>query len=561
MMKIDFFILFFYYFVSILSTFGYGLYLQKIIGLSFKKISLGYSGLLGFFFLTIYSYFSNFFYAHGIYHNLIVLILGLYLFYLSSINKLFLKSEFKVLIIIFLLLYVSFLLSKSHDDFPYYHFPYTYYLTQDSSLIGVGNFNHGFRTPSSLFYFNSLFYLPIIKYYLFHIGAAIIFGSTIFIFFSNLIEFIKKRKIDYIYYFDLLSLIFILIFFYRLAEHGTDRSAQILSLLIISEIFKVLKLKKISNHDIAKFSILFSVTISLKVLYFLYGLLLVPVLFVISKRHDFKKLIIEIINNRVFQFSIFLLILVLITNFFNTGCFVYPIVKTCFASLDWSIPLEDIKKMALHYENWSKAGMTPNFLTDDPNNYVRSFNWINNWIDRYFISKVSDFLVGLSVLILIFVATFYSKTKHAINFDTNKLFIFLIINILLLEWFVNHPLLRYGGYSLIALCFFIPFSIILEMNKQTIYLIQKKTFFLLLIGVSIFILRNVDRIISENKKYNYSVYLKPYYSIDNSYFRIDYKIKNLIHNYNNCQKSKPECNSKEQLVKKKFNKYIYIREK
>ena len=169
----------------------------------------------------------------------------------------------------------------------------------------------------------------------------------------------------------------------------------------------------------------------MKVLYFLYGLLLVPVLFVISKRHDFKKLIIEIINNRVFQFSIFLLILVLITNFFNTGCFVYPIVKTCFASLDWSIPLEDIKKMALHYENWSKAGMTPNFLTDDPNNYVRSFNWINNWIDRYFISKVSDFLVGLSVLILIFVATFYSKTKHAINFDTNKLFFFTFFDI----WF------------------------------------------------------------------------------------------------------------------------------
>ena len=214
----------------------------------------------------------------------------------------------------------------------------------------------------------------------------------------------------------------------------------------------------------------------MKVLYFLYGLLLVPVLFVISKRHDFKKLIIEIINNRVFQFSIFLLILVLITNFFNTGCFVYPIVKTCFASLDWSIPLEDIKKMALHYENWSKAGMTPNFLTDDQNNYVRSFNWVNNWLDRYFISKVSDFLVGLSVLVLIFLVTFYSKTKHVINFDKNKLFVFLMIKILLIEWFVNHPLLRYGGYSLIALYLFIPFSIILEMNKQTLYLIQKKLF-------------------------------------------------------------------------------------
>ena len=193
-MKIDFFILFFYYSVSILSTFGYGLYLQKIVGVSFKKNNLGYSGLLGFLFLTIYSYFSNFFYAHSIYHNLIILILGLYLLYLSSINKLFLKSEFKILVTIFLLLYISFLISKSHDDFPYYHFPYTYYLTQDSSLIGIGNFNHGFRTPSSLFYFNSLFYLPVVKYYLFHIGVAVIFGSTIFIFLSNLLEFIKKKK-------------------------------------------------------------------------------------------------------------------------------------------------------------------------------------------------------------------------------------------------------------------------------------------------------------------------------------------------------------------------------
>ena len=561
-MKIDFFILFFYYSVSILSTFGYGLYLQKIIGVSFKKNNLGYSGLLGFFFLTIYSYFSNFFYAHGIYHNLIILILGLYLFYLSSTNKLFLKSEFKILITIFLLLYISFLISKSHDDFPYYHFPYTYYLTQDSSLIGIGNFNHGFRTPSSLFYFNSLFYLPVVKYYLFHIGVAVIFGSTIFIFLSNLLEFIKKKKINYIYYFDLLSLIFILIFFYRLAEHGTDRSAQILSLLIVSEIFKVLSLKNIRNYDIAKLSILFSVTISLKVLYFLYGLLLVPIVFIISKRKDFKKLINEIVTNRVFQFSIFLLTLVLITNFFNTGCFVYPIVKTCFVSLDWSIPLKEIEKMALHYENWSKAGMTPNFLIDDPNNYVRSFNWVNNWLDRYFISKVSDFLVGLSVLVLIFLVTFYSKTKHVINFDKNKLFVFLMIKILLIEWFVNHPLLRYGGYSLIALYLFIPFSIILEMNKQTLYLIQKKTFFLLLIGISIFILRNVDRIISENKKYNYNALLKPYHRIDNSYFRIDDRVKYLIQNYNNCQKANIACNSQEQyLIKRKINKYIYIREK
>ncbi len=193
-MKLDVFILFFFYLVSILSTLGYGLYFQKIIKIPYNKTCLGHSGLIGVFFLTIYSYFSNFFYAHGIYHNLIILFIGLFLFYFSYIKKLFSKTEIKFLVILFSILFVSFLISKTHDDFPYYHFPYTYYLTQNSSLIGIGSFNHGFRTPSSLFYFNSLFYLPIIKYYLFHIGSAIIFGSAIFIFFSNIKQSIKKKK-------------------------------------------------------------------------------------------------------------------------------------------------------------------------------------------------------------------------------------------------------------------------------------------------------------------------------------------------------------------------------
>ena len=38
-------------------------------------------------------------------------------------------------------------------------------LTSDGSIeiFGSGNLEHGFRTPSSIFYFNSLFYLPIFE--------------------------------------------------------------------------------------------------------------------------------------------------------------------------------------------------------------------------------------------------------------------------------------------------------------------------------------------------------------------------------------------------------------
>ena len=52
---------------------------------------------------------------------------------------------------------------KTHDDFPYYHFSYSHYLTENSLIFGMGHFNLGYRTPSSIFYLNSLFYLPFVK--------------------------------------------------------------------------------------------------------------------------------------------------------------------------------------------------------------------------------------------------------------------------------------------------------------------------------------------------------------------------------------------------------------
>ena len=117
---------------------------------------------------------------------------------------------------------------KTHDDFPYYHFPYSYYLTQNPLIVGVGQFNHGFRTHSSIFYLNSLFYLPLIKYYSFYIPTLIILGFANFIFLDQILNALKQKKINFIFYFCLLFLIFFNVFFYRIQEHGSDRSAQIL---------------------------------------------------------------------------------------------------------------------------------------------------------------------------------------------------------------------------------------------------------------------------------------------------------------------------------------------
>ena len=61
------------------------------------------------------------------------------------------------MIFLLLIFWIGNYIYKSHDDFPYYHLTYTLNLSENSFLVGTGNFSHGFRTFSSLFFYHSLF--------------------------------------------------------------------------------------------------------------------------------------------------------------------------------------------------------------------------------------------------------------------------------------------------------------------------------------------------------------------------------------------------------------------
>ena len=167
----DFLIFFLIYFFIITSVIGYGLFFSLLLKSEINIRSYGYSGLIGIFFLTLYSYISNIFIQHNEIHNLFLLLIGVIFFgYALVKEKKFLnKKSLIITFCVIVIFFTSFLIFKTHDDFPYYHFAYSYYLTQNSVFIGIGPFNHGFRTPSSIFYMNSLFYLPFIKHYMFQI--------------------------------------------------------------------------------------------------------------------------------------------------------------------------------------------------------------------------------------------------------------------------------------------------------------------------------------------------------------------------------------------------------
>ena len=563
----NFLVLISYYFLILLSILGYGTFFLKIFEKKMISDNFGYVGLFGLYVLLIYSYLSNFIIAHSEFHNIILLIIGIFFFFLKILkNYSKYRKEIFLTFLVFVLISSSLILHKNHDDFSYYHFPYTYYLTQQSFYIGIGQFNHGFRTPSSIFYINSLFYLPYAKFYLFHFSSIYILGFANIILFKNINSFfsylkIKKEKINITNYLSLFSIIFINIFFYRIAEHGTDRSAQILIFILIIEMIIFINLKTIKSEDLFKLYLLAAIIVSLKAFYILYGAFFIPLFFLIkSKNKSYVKSFIFLIFNKYFLLFLLLLFFVLFTYLINTGCLIYPLSITCFDNLNWSISSAETIKMNNHYELWSKGGLTPTSRVSNPNEYIQGFYWVKNWINVYFFNKVSDFLLGLILLVIIVLFSFKGKylNKYKYNHNYNYIYlIYLILIVLGFEWFYNHPALRYGGYCIIALLFFIPASVKLELFKIEYIKYTRITLLLVIFTILVFNIRNIHRIIKEVNFYQYKPINETFYWIDDGNFRIQKKMNDFINQYDDCINSNDSCFIEKQKVYKKYGKIIF----
>ena len=539
-MTSNFFIFFLFYFLILISIIGYGTLVSVI--LNFNHIhNVGFLGINGIFFLIFYSYLSNLFIAHSSIHNLIIVIVGIVIFFYSIKKKnLKFKKDLIFLSIIFLLIFISLLIFKNHDDFPYYHFPYTYYLTQESFSFGIGQFVHAFRTPSSIFYLNSLFYLPIAEYFLFNFSTAYILGfvniillKKIHIFFLHYkLEKGINYKTDFINFLSLLVFIFINIFFYRLGEHGTDRSAQILIFVLIIFLFEYMKKSNSSKIDLNFIYILLGIIVSLKAFYILYLSLFFPLFYYIYRiKNTLRKTFYFFIFNKTFFILSLFIILVLFSYFANTGCLIYPLSFTCLESLSWSIPKTQVIASNDWFELWSKGGATPNFIVEDREKYIQGLNWVYNWTNIYFFNKVSDFLAGIIFLtsVILFYCYKFKNTSNIniLNSIKNLYGLIIVLIVLTFEWFYNHPALRYGGYCLICLLLFLPSSLWMSKFNIDYKRYTQLVFSTILITLIVFILRNYNRIYEEHKIYGYRPFVETFYNLDDKiYFRVDLQMKN-----------------------------------
>tara|TARA_A100000164_G_scaffold248872_1_gene221507 strand:- start:650 stop:1423 length:774 start_codon:yes stop_codon:yes gene_type:complete len=216
------------------------------------------------------------------------------------------------------------------------------------------------------------------------------------------------------------------------------------------------------------------------------------------------------------------------TIFSNSGCLIYPASFTCLENYSWSVPVFEAKQMHLWFEQWSKAGAGPNFRVDNPEIYVSKFNWVENWLNLYFFNKVSDnilLIVFISVFLFFLLSFNLTKKSKKDKAKSNFKFFYILVLLLFFEWFYNHPSLRYGGYTLLALIFFIPVAVFLSNFNYNLSKLKKKILFLFILTAFVFIGRNVLRINYEFDKYGYNPINKAFFHLNKDGFIINEKVK------------------------------------
>ena len=489
--------------LATLSFIGYGSLLINIVDRKILKTNIGYIGLLGMLFCTIIAYITIFFTKHGYLHNIILHVLGLSAFLYFLINK---KIDFKVktYLLIFSILFIGLLILRNHDDFNYYHLTYSLGLSENKLILGLGNLGHGYTQHSSIFFLNSILYFPIIKYYLFHSTGWITLLFINLIFLENILS--KKNKyLNFEFFFYLLAFLFINFKCFRLGSFGTDLSGQIIILSIIPLIFKLYNFSKIDLIDkkiLSLVILLITYASTLKAFMILNFLYLLPLLFFTK-----IKKIRQIIVAKVYIVSFLTIFLLVSVNISYTGCAIYPIKQTCFEKkLDWSLSKEHVDMMNTWYQQWSKAGAGSEYRVKNPKEYIQKLNWVSNWYERYFLYKFKETLLGITFLILLMFSLFHSKNKKnkLINKNFSKKPILIIAGVTLIlfaEWFLQHPALRYGGYYLLAIIFFIPFSYILAKRNIKFKEKYKTIIFLIFLSYFLYNFKNINRIKNESEMF------------------------------------------------------------
>ena len=409
---------------------------------------------------------------------------------IAKFRHIFLKKKY--LIFCFLSSIIIFLLITSSNvyrpDAGLYHLPFISILNNEKIIFGLSNLHFRYGHISIIQYTSAIFNNIIFQDRGINFPVALIAVSVILNFLSNLNYKLKSKQFDF-HFFILFSLtLFIFYKINRFSEYGNDAPTHLLMFLLISEIINNFKVSGSSKFSdlllLSLFIIMNKIILLLSVLF--------PFILFLNKK--IKINILELKNIFIFIFVIFWFT----KNIIVSGCILYPVKISCFDYFQWT-DIKETERVSVENEAWAKGW--PDFRKGEikltQKEYSKNFNWINTWGKNHLI-KMLNIIVPYILFLLVILFIVRKKTIKSVHERYIK-YLFYISVLGTIIWIYKLPVFRYG-YSYLIIFISLIFSYFAQNyefkeNSKSVF----KASILLL--ATIFILKNSNRIIFENKEY------------------------------------------------------------
>ena len=386
-----------------------------------------------------------------------IFFLGIILFFKKKKYLIFFeKKNLLLYFIIIISLIPIFVSQKYHEDFGYYHLPYSLAFIEEKIVFGFANIDQAFVYNSIWLNLYPIFFIENKNFNFLTLPSFLLFLSFIIFAITNIIQ--KKNQIKNSNYYLIVTLFYFLLKFTRISEFGVDFPATIFSVLSIFYFIKFYETKEnFEKRTFFYFNLAFSVfSILIKLSTAIVIILPIYLYFL-----NFKNLKFYIFSFK-FLIIIFLCLVFFTQQFIYTGCLLFPTNLTCL-NVSWFNPdhINLTKKLELINKSYSLAKDIYS-----PEEYLDNFNWFLIWIKRNYL-EIIEHLLTMILPLLTFVFVLKKSLETDEVFQERLILVFFII-IGLVFWLNYSPVYRFAIHIFITLVFLIfsNFFILREFSKK-----------------------------------------------------------------------------------------------
>ena len=417
----------------------------------------------GFIVTSLLVTFIHFFFKINLVISGSIFLLGIILFFwkrnfLITFEK---KTIILFLIGVFLLLPI-FISQKYHEDFGYYHLPYSLAFIEEKIVFGFANIDIPYVYNSIWLNLYPIFFVENKNFNFLTLPSFLLFLSFIIFSIKNILK--KKEQIKNSDYYLIVTLFYILLKFTRLSEFGVDFPVIIFSVLSIYYFIKFYETKEnLEKETFFYFNVTFSI-FSILIKLSAAVIIILPIYLYFSNFKNIKFFIFSL----KFLVIIFLCLVFFIQQFIYTGCLLFPTNLTCL-NVSWFNPdhIDLSKKLELINKSYSLA---KNIYS--PDEYLSNFNWFLFWINRNSV-EITEHLLTMILPLLIFVFVLKKSPETHIVFQERLILVFFVA-LGFLFWLNYSPVFRFAIHIFITLVFLFFSSILISRefskNKFVIFI-------------------------------------------------------------------------------------------